>query len=136
MAHGIFRDMAAKAQLQVKIDSAGTSNHHTGEAPDARAISTMASKNIDISDLRARQFTEADFNRFDHIFVMDDNNFKNVTALARSEEDKRKVKLFLNEAFPGENRSVPDPYYGGDEGFEHVYLLISAASEQLANKLK
>lgn len=136
MAHGIFREIAKKENLNVKIDSAGTSDHHAGEAPDSRAVSTMASKNIDITDLRARQFTRADFDDFDHIFVMDDSNFENVTALTKNEEHRKKVKLFLNEAHPGENRNVPDPYFGGDEGFEHVYKMITEASNRLAQRLK
>ncbi len=136
MAHGVFRDIACTQKLNVEIDSAGTSDHHTGEAPDSRAVSTMANKNIDITDLRARQFTREDFDRFDFIYVMDDSNYKNVIALASNQSHRNKVTLFLNEAFPGKNQNVPDPYFGGDEGFEHVYELITAASLSLAEKLK
>lgn len=136
MAHGVFRDIAEKRSLDVEIDSAGTSAHHSGEAPDPRATETLAQKNIDISDLRARPFTPDDFDEFDHIFVMDDSNFDDVTALARSTADRDKVKLFLNEAYPEENRNVPDPYYGGISGFENVYEMVISASTRLAEKLK
>jgi len=131
MAEGIFRHHAQLNQLKVKVDSAGTSNYHIGEAPDRRAIEFMRTKGIDISGLRARQFTRADFDNFDIIYVMDESNYSNIIRLAASEEDKRKVKLILSEHPEATILSVPDPYYGGMDGFALVYDLLDAASKAI-----
>ena len=136
MAHGIFRDKALSAALSVSIDSAGTSGYHEGELPDSRAIENMKSHDIDITDLRSRQFTVTDFDEFDLIFAMDASNYSNILKLARNKADEQKVELFLNLASPGKNQSVPDPYYGGDSGFEHVYQLLDLAADKLVERLK
>lgn len=129
MAEGILRDHIEKAGLKVIVDSAGTSGYHSGEAPDFRAVRTLQKKGIDISGLSARQFTVNDFDDFDFIYVMDTSNLINVLNLARSEEDKKKVVLIMNEVSPNKNQSVPDPYYGGIEGFEEVYTMLDHASK-------
>ncbi len=129
MAEGILRDHIEKAGLKVIVDSAGTSGYHSGEAPDFRAVRTLKKKGIDISGLSARLFTVTDFDDFDYIYVMDTSNLINVLNLARNEDDKKKVILIMNEVSPNKNQSVPDPYYGGIEGFEEVYTMLDHASK-------
>jgi protein-tyrosine phosphatase len=106
-----------------------------GELPDKRSI-LLQKKGLDITNQRARQFKKNDFDTFDYIFVMDNSNYKDVLALAPNEEAKSKVKLILNELFPNENVDVPDPYYGGEDGFENVYEMLDQACEEIARKLK
>ncbi len=134
MAEGVLRSKLG--DLDVEIDSAGTSNYHEGDNPDARAVKTMRKKGIDISKLTARQFEVADFDRYDRIYAMDSSNYKNILNLARNEEDKEKVEMFVNELFPGSNGEVPDPYFGGPDGFEEVYKLLDETTDRIIDKLK
>jgi len=129
MAHGLLRSKAEARGFDIEIDSAGTGDYHIGEPPDKRAQSSMLENGYDISDLRARQFVAEDFDRFDRIFVMDKSNYEDVVQQASSNELKGKVDLFLNLSHPGENRVVPDPYFGGAEGFQHVHELLDGAVE-------
>jgi len=132
LAEGIMR---SKLSDNFIVDSAGTGGWHTGELPDKRSISTAKNRGLDITNQRARQFKKSDFNTFDYIFVMDNSNYKDVLALAPNEEAKSKVKLILNEIFPNENVDVPDPYYGGQDGFENVFDMLNQACEEIARKL-
>lgn len=116
------------------IDSAGTGHWHVGDAPDPRSIKIAKKYGIDISNQKGRQFSSKDFNDFDIIYVMDNENKKNVLALAPSEESKKKVKLILNELFENENMDVPDPYYGEELEFEHVFKLLDEASEIISRR--
>jgi protein-tyrosine phosphatase len=120
----------------VEVDSAGTSNYHIGDLPDSRSISVGKRYGVDITDQRGRQFETSDYDRFDLIYVMDNSNYRDVLSLARNEDDKKKVKLILNEIFPEENVDVPDPYHGGELGFENVYKMLDEACEIIASKLK
>ncbi len=131
MAEGILRSKAEERGVSIEIDSCGTADYHVGESPDKRAVSCMKDRSIDISGLRGRQFEQEDFNRYDRIFVMDKENYKNVMALAPSNEAKSKVDLFLNLSHPGENRVVPDPWFGGPEGFDHVFEMLNEAADAL-----
>ncbi len=126
LAEGIMKARAAEARLPWTVDSAGTGYWHTGELPDRRSIQVGKEHGIDITDQRARQFHPDDFDRFDRIFVMDTNNRRDVLMLAKSEEHRSKVSLMLDETHPGEERSVPDPYYD-DNGFEAVYQMLDEA---------
>lgn len=126
LAEGIMKARAAEAGLSWTVDSAGTGYWHTGELPDRRSIQVGKQHGIDITDQRARQFHPDDFDRFDRIFVMDTNNRRDVLILAKSEEHRSKVSLMLDETHPGEERSVPDPYYD-DNGFEAVYQMLDEA---------
>jgi protein-tyrosine phosphatase len=126
LAEGIMQEKARSKGLDWIVDSAGTGGWHTGELPDRRSIATARARGIDLSGQRARQFKEADFDRFDHIFVMDEQNLQNVLRLARTEADRAKVSLILDTIYPGENRIVPDPYYD-DNGFEAVFDMLEAA---------
>lgn len=117
------------------IDSAGTANYHVGHAPDKRSVSVAKKYGLDISNLKGRQFSISDFDVFDLIYVMDESNFKNVIDLARNDEDKAKVKYILNEVYPHQNYSVPDPYFGGNEGFENVYKMLDEACDIISETL-
>lgn len=135
MAEGILRHKAAERGINLTLDSCGTNGYHDGEGADKRAVKNLSQKGIDISDLRSRKFKTSDFDEFDRLFVMDQSNYDNIMALARNQADKDKVSLFLNEAYPNEHRVVPDPYFGGDEGFEHVYELLIKASDEFLNSI-
>ncbi len=135
MAEGILRHKIEESGLEVELDSAGTNDYHIGEAPDKRAIDNMKKNGHDIGMLRGRQFKVQDFDEFDKIFVMDESNYENVMALARNDDDKKKVDLFMNLSHPGENIDVPDPYFGGETGFQNVYEMLSQASDVLISKL-
>ena len=132
LAEGIMR---SKLSEDFTVDSAGTGGWHAGELPDKRSIATAKNRGLDITNQRARQFKKNDFEIFDHIFVMDNSNYKDVLALAPNEEAKSKVKLILNEILPNENVDVPDPYYGGQDGFENVFDMLDQACEEIARKL-
>lgn len=134
LAEGILK---AKVDSNVvEVDSAGTASYHVGEAPDIRSIMIARKNGINISQQLGRQFKVNDFDVYDRIYVMDHSNLQNVLRMARNEEDKRKVDLILNEIKSNSNQDVPDPYYGGDEGFEQVYRLLDAATDTIVTKLK
>lgn len=127
LAHGILE---SKAPEDWYIDSAGTSGWHEGERPDTRSIITAKGRGLNIDLQRSRPFLAEDFERFDVIFAMDSSNYTNITRLAPDEASKAKVRLIMNEAYPGENRQVPDPYTGGQRGFEDVYDMLDLAIEK------
>lgn len=128
LAEGILR---TKLTTDFFVDSAGTGGWHAGQSPDERSIATARNYGIDISNQKARKFTVSDFETFDHIFVMDQSNFKDVLNLAPNDVAKSKVALIL-----GPSKEVPDPYYGGQDGFEKVYQLLDQACEEIAIKIK
>ena len=136
MAQGILEQKIKEQNLPVVVDSAGTSNYHIGEQPDKRMQQKGLEYNIDISNQRARQFVVADFDEFDYIFAMDNSNLNNIKHLARNDTDKQKVMLFLDYTYPNQQKSVPDPYYGGAEGFEEVYQLLNAANDVFIKSIK
>ncbi len=135
LAEGIMLKLVSENKLSLFIDSAGTSNYHIGEKPDKRTILNAQNHGVNLSELRARQFIESDFENFDLIYVMDNSNLRNVFALSKTEEHRKKVKLFLNELYPNENLNVPDPYYSGDDGFEEVFQLVYQTCEKITEKL-
>jgi low molecular weight protein-tyrosine phosphatase len=132
LAEGILRSKTEKDKTDVLIDSAGTSNYHIGEHPDKRTITNAMQHGIDVSKLKARQFSVIDFDEYDHIFVMDSSNYSDVISLARNNDDKNKVELILNRVYPNSNMAVPDPYFGGEQGFENVYILLDKACDVIA----
>jgi protein-tyrosine phosphatase len=134
VAEGVFKAalvqrFGASEAARWKVDSAGTSGYHAGEAPDPRSQASSRLHGIDISAQRSRPFSMIDFSDFDHILVMDSSNHSNVLAMTDNLEARSKVALMLDASFPGQNKPVPDPYYGGDHGFEQVYQLLAQASE-------
>lgn len=136
LAEGILRKKAEENALELFIDSAGTSNFHIGENPDKRTIKNALKNGVDVSMLVARQFKTKDFEKFDIIYTMDHQNYENVMALAQSEDHKKKVRMILNELHPNQNMPVPDPYFGGEEGFQHVFELLDAACDKIIEKIK
>jgi protein-tyrosine phosphatase len=135
MAEGILRDKIQKANKTAIVDSAGTSDYHMGDPPDLRAVKTLSNKGIDISGLSARNFTIKDFDDFDEIYAMDFSNYMNIISKARNESDKKKVSMIMDVVSPGNNRSVPDPFYGGLDGFEEVFELLDDAAKRIVEKL-
>jgi protein-tyrosine phosphatase len=135
MAEGVFRAMAAAEGVAVEADSAGTSDYHAGDPPDARAQAEMRARGFDISDLRARRVIRGDFARFDYILAMDKMNLGDLRKLAPP-DFPGVIRLFLDYTPNAAVREVPDPYYGGDEGFADVYALIEAASRGLLAEIK
>jgi len=131
LAQGI---MELHAPADWLIDSAGTSGWHEDERPDTRSILIAKERGIAIDHQRSRQVNEEDFETFDIIFAMDSSNYTNLIRLAPNEAAKAKVRLILNEAYPGENRQVPDPYTGGQSGFRHVYELLEEAVQSFIRK--
>lgn len=136
LAEGILRDKAERMNLDISIDSAGTSNYHIGQHPDNRTVLNAKQHGIDISKLKGRQFQVEDFDKFDTIFVMDSSNYSDVISLARNENDKRKVELILNRVYPNSNMAVPDPYFGGEQGFENVFILLEKACDVIAHSME
>jgi len=136
IADGLLRKKVKEQGLDVEVDSAGTISLHQGEAPDSRMVETARKNGTDISFLRARQFKVEDFENFDYILSMDFSNKKNILSLARNEEDRNKVHMLLGELTNQEEASVPDPYYGTQKDFEHVYDLVDQATDILIQKIR
>ncbi len=129
MADGWLRYYTDKHQLAIEVDSAGTANYHIGKQPDERMRKWSKTYGVNIDNLNARQFKVVDFDKFDRIFVMDESNYSTIIRLARDENDREKVSLYLNELYPGENREVPDPYYGNDNDFKQVIELLDQTTK-------
>ena len=133
LAEGILKSKIP--QDSFTVDSAGTSNYHIGELPDSRSIDLAKKHQIDITNQRGRQFITEDFDAFDLIYAMDTSNYRNIIKLARTPEDMSKVKLILDE-LPNYNlKDVPDPYYGGVNGFENVYQMLDLACHNIAKRI-
>ena len=112
------------------VDSCGTGNWHTGEMPDRRTVAAARERGYDLSHLRARQVQADDFDRFDYILAMDHSNLRDLKAL-RPKEFSGHLGLFLDFDPSAERAEVPDPYYGGEQGFSHVLDLVERASDGL-----
>ena len=136
MADGLLRKKVKEHQLPVVVDSAGTGDWHVGNPPDPRMRETAKAFDTPIDELRARQFTAADFDAFDEIYVMDHSNYDNVTKLAQTPADKEKVQLILNKLSPASDAEVPDPYFGGTQGFKDVYKMLDEATTVILEELK
>ncbi|MCJ2876881.1 MULTISPECIES: low molecular weight protein-tyrosine-phosphatase [Agrobacterium] len=135
LAEGILRNLADSAALhQLTVDSAGTGGWHRGDAPDPRSIAMARRHGIDISLQRARQVTAADFETFDLVFAMDENNLANLLRLS-SERHRHKIHLFMEYA-AGHRENVPDPYYGAEDGFLTVYNMLLAGCRSLLEKIE
>jgi len=137
MAEGVFKRRVSEAGLsgQIASDSAGTHDYHTGEPPDARAQRAAARRGYDISDLRGRQITRRDFGDFDYILAMDETNLRLLARLCPPEQ-AHKLKLFMEFHVDPATREVPDPYYGGIQGFETVLDMVEAAAQGLLSHLQ
>jgi protein-tyrosine phosphatase len=131
MAEGILKHQLNAAGIEALVDSAGTSSWHAGEAPDHRAIQECRKNGVDISKQRSRPFTAADLDQFDLIFAMDQENFQNILKLVTNDEQSGKVHMIMNTVHPGRNMAVPDPYYGGPQGFTTVFRMLEQASDKI-----
>ena len=129
IAHGIMAEILPNSF----VDSAGTGSYHIGSPPDPRSIQVSQDNGIDISQQSARQFQSSDFTKFDRIFVMDQQNYRDVIAKANNQDEIDKVELLCEVAGMGV-RPVPDPYYGGDEGFKSVFDLVKTACHRIAKQ--
>ncbi|MDH7802994.1 MULTISPECIES: low molecular weight protein-tyrosine-phosphatase [unclassified Rhizobium] len=136
LAEGILTNLAESEGLsrQLTVDSAGTGGWHTGTAPDRRSIAIAHKHGIDISRQRARQVSQADFETFDLIFAMDGSNLAKLLQKA-PENQRHKIHLFLDYA-SGRHESVPDPYFGGEDGFVAVYNMLLAGCSSLLEKME
>ena len=133
LAEGLLASKLPKDKFNV--DSAGTGDWHVGRQPDERSIAVAKKNGLDISAQKGKLFSEKDFEDFDYIYVMDSSNYEDVLRHAKTDEHKRKVKLILNELFPGENVDVPDPYYGLPNGFDSVYEMLNESCDIIAKQL-
>ena len=131
-AHGVFQKLVTDAGLQeqIQIDSAGTGDWHIGRGPDERTQRAAQSRGYDLSSLRARQVTSADFGDFDYVLAMDKSNLKDLRAMA-GDKTNCHVSLFLDFAESSWQREVPDPYYGEQDGFETVLELVEDGARGL-----
>ena len=134
LAEGILKHKVKAAGLNWKIDSAGTNGYHIGEAPHRLSQKVAKLNGIDICDQKARQFSKEDLNRYDKIFALADDVVDEIKWIAKEKYDPNKVDLLLNELHPGENLSVPDPWYGPEPGYHQVYKLIEAACDAIIRK--
>ncbi len=136
-AHGFFQKMVEDEGLQKRIvvDSAGTSSWHIGEPPDSRTVATAQSRGVDLSALRGRQLQKSDLDEFDYVLAMDKDNLSNIERFC-SPQSKAKTGLFLSYAKNSDLIEVPDPYHGGQGGFDHVFDLVVDACEGLMDHLR
>lgn len=137
LAHGVVRQRLIDAGLaeRVLIDSAGTHGFHVGSPPDERAQAAALRRGIDVSDLRARRVHSRDFELFDLVLAMDEENLEALREMAAGEHHV-KIRLFMEYASGEAGRIVPDPYYGGLIGFERVLDMVEEAADGLLNRLR
>lgn len=138
MAEGVFRRMLEEAGLveRIYVDSAGTHSYHIGAPPDTRSQATALRRGVDLRNIRARQVEVTDFAEFDYVLAMDRDNFASLLAVCRDLERRQCIQLFMDFAPDLPEREVPDPYYGGPNGFERVMDLIERASQGLLTHIR
>lgn len=136
IAEGVMRNIALVNNLDWQIASAGTESYHIGEPPHHYSQKVCQKNGIDISKQRARKFVASDFSNFDRIYAMSQDVLTEIKHQAGTAFDEGKISLFLNELYPGNNRSVPDPWYGPEDGYTEVYDMIRKTCEVIAAKYK
>jgi len=136
-AHGVFENMIKAEDMvgDVEVDSAGTHAYHVGEMPDTRSSQCATERGVDLSYIRARRVEVSDFDYFDYILAMDADNLSILKSMSPTQH-KEKVSLFLDFASDRTESEVPDPYYGGERGFDHVFDLVESASKGLLEDIK
>jgi protein-tyrosine phosphatase len=134
MAEGILQDKAWKAGLNWSVDSAGTNGYHTGEPPHPLSIKVSKLNGIDISNQRSRRFIADDFERYDLIYAMATDVLEDIKYISRNKFDAKKVNLFLNEQYPGEDREVPDPWSGPESGYHEAFEIINENCDRIIKK--
>lgn len=133
LAEGILSSMLDSDSYE--ISSAGTGNWHVGDAPDPRSIEVARKNGIDISHQKGIHFSPYHFELYDYIFVMDTANYRDVIKLAKNDAEKQKVQPILDGLFVEENMDVPDPYFGGKQGFDNVYRMLYQACEKIVSRI-
>lgn len=128
LAEGILKNKLDNSKYFV--DSAGTANWHEGKLPDHRSIEIASKKGIDITNQRSKPIKSSDLDTFDFIYAMDKSNYANIIDLAKNSNQKNKVNLILSN-----NNEVPDPYYGGEKGFENVFDMLNEACDRIVKEL-
>lgn len=136
LAEGVLQHKVRLNGLNWHVDSAGTAAFHVDEPPHLLSQKIAKLNGIDISHQRARQFTKEDILNFDQIFVMDGNNYSSVKMISEDLWNENKVDYLLNASYPGENRDVPDPWYGEEDGYRNVFKMIDKACERIIQKSK
>lgn len=134
LAEGILQKKIDEAGLPWEVDSAGTNGLHNGESPHHLSQKTARLHGIDISRQRSRRFVKEDFDRFDKIYAMAADVVEEMEWIAKDKFNIKKVDLLLNELYPGQNRDVPDPWYGAEAGYHKVFDMIEKACEALLQK--
>lgn len=136
-AHGVFEALIEQHGLthRIEVDSAGTHAYHVGEPPDRRAQATAKRRGFDLSQQRARKVSPDDFEEYDYVLAMDADNYANLMAICPPLREPR-VRMFLEFAPDLAEADVPDPYYGGQHGFDHVLDLVEAAAQGLLNDIR
>lgn len=136
-AHAVFRKLVRDEGLEqhIEIDSAGTHAYHVGNPPDSRSMSVARERGIEMNDLRARKVDFGDFIEYDYVLAMDQANYSNLRDLALPEHFD-KIRLFLEFAENFTQSEVPDPYYGGPQGFDLVFDMVTDASEGLLRHIR
>ncbi len=136
LAEAILEDKLRRRGIRAVVDSAGFEPFHVGDRADPRARKVAAAHGLDLSGHVARLFTPEDFDRFDHIFVMDSWHYRNLTRMMRNDSDMEKVDFVMNPAYPGKNRQVEDPYYEDYPAFERVYAQLDEACDKIAEMVQ
>lgn len=138
MAEGLLRYQLERAALhdKVMVDSAGTHSYHEGSAPDARGQQTAAKRGVSLQGIRSRPISKEDLDIFDYILVMDQSNYQEILLLCETPAQRQRVELLLNYAANSANREVPDPYYGGETGFEQVMDMLEEAVDGLLSHIR
>jgi protein-tyrosine phosphatase len=138
MAEGLFLKLLESEQLQhhVEVDSAGTHDYHTGNPPDPRAQQAALNRGVDLGSLLARRVQAEDFSRFDYLLAMDQDNYQGLVDRCPEESLRARISLVMDYARDPGPHHVPDPYYGGTQGFERVLDLLEDASGGLLEHLR
>jgi protein-tyrosine phosphatase len=136
IAEGVLRHKAKQQGLHWEIASAGTESYHIGSAPHRFSQKVCKENGVDISMQRAREFSPVDLTRYDKVYAMSDDVYNEIARMSGRRADMSKVDLFMNESMPGSNVSVPDPYYGPEQGFTPVYEMIARNCDAIVEKYK
>ena len=136
LAEGILREKLRESGIAAYIDSCGTAAYHEGEGADPRSAGIARQHGIDLSSHSARAFDVSDFDEFDLILAMDQSNYRQVLSLARDDADRAKVRMMMAGAGKLTGEDVPDPYYGGPDGFERVFRMLDRSADLLVSELE
>lgn len=136
LAEAILKQKIADNHIRAEVGSAGTIRFHEGEGADSRAVLTAKKHNLSLADHRAKGIRPSDLDYYDKIFVMDKENHKTLLTIAKGRNLNHKIDFLMNQVHKGKNLEVPDPYYGGANGFEEVYKMLEEACEAIIIQLK